>query len=56
MTCSVCSHTVDGPPSPGHGLGVHPECLSTGLLQDAALAAVELIAAVVAPTVIVWAG
>ena len=53
MTCSVCSHTIDGTP---HGLEVHPECLSTGLLQDAALAAVELIAAVVAPTVIVWAG
>ena len=47
MTCSVCSRELDGAP-------VHPECLPAALLAEAIVAAVELIAVVVAPAVIVW--
>jgi hypothetical protein len=47
MTCRVCARPLEAAP-------VHPECLPSALLAEALLAAVELIAVVVAPAVIVW--
>ena len=51
VTCMVCSQLISE-----RGVAVHAECLAAGLLQEAVLAAALLIATVVAPTVIVWAG
>ena len=48
MTCAVCARPAR--------VDVHPECMPAGLLQEALLAAAELIAVVAAPTIIVMAG
>jgi hypothetical protein len=50
MTCPLCSLPVVG------DAGVHPSCLPAGLLRDALVSLVELIAVVATPVVIVWAG
>jgi hypothetical protein len=49
MTCAVCEHPLE------HGAEVHPACVPAGLLRELIVAAAELIAVVVAPTVIVMA-
>jgi hypothetical protein len=50
MTCPVCSMPVVG------GAPVHPSCVPAGLLRDAVVSLVELLAVVATPVVIVWAG
>jgi len=50
MTCTVCAQALDG------DFVAHPECVPAGVLREAALAVLELLAVVASPVVIVWAG
>ena len=49
MTCAVCELRLDGEPV------VHASCVPAGLVREAALALLELIAVVTTPVVVVWA-
>jgi hypothetical protein len=49
--CLHCEQPLGDPSMP-----VHPECLAGGVAEEAVAGLLELIAAVVAPAVIVWAG
>jgi hypothetical protein len=48
--CVVCSRATDG------AVEVHPECVGSGLLREAVLGLAELLAVIMTPVVIVWAG
>jgi hypothetical protein len=49
VTCAVCDSPLDGEAV------VHASCVPTGLMRDAALTVLELIAVVATPLIVVWA-
>jgi hypothetical protein len=55
-TCSICLDPIDGPQLGDPGDAMHPACLADHLPQDAAVALGGLIALVLAPPILVWAG
>ncbi|WP_157591927.1 hypothetical protein [Solirubrobacter soli] len=50
MTCAVCGMGLDGEPV------AHASCVPAGLLREAALTVLELIAVAATPMIVVWAG
>ena len=54
--CTHCSLPVDGDALTQGGLLLHPACLSGRVATEAMVGLLGLVAAFVAPAVIVWAG
>jgi hypothetical protein len=50
--CDICGRPLEG----ADLAGMHPECLAERLPQDVAVAVVGMLALVLAPALLVWAG
>jgi hypothetical protein len=57
-SCAICDLAIDGAPltDPQTGSGYHPRCAVERLPQDAVVRLLGVLALVVVPSVLVWAG
>jgi hypothetical protein len=57
-TCAICGLPIHGPcmRDPEGGSNFHPACFAQHLPEDAIVALIALIAVVVAPVIVLWAG
>ncbi len=54
--CVGCGHPVDGPAVAGPSGVAHPACLAAYLPADGVAVVLAVLAAVLAPVAVVWAG
>jgi hypothetical protein len=56
--CSICGRLIEGPciSDPESRGTFHPACLGERLPQDAIVALISVLALVLAPPIVVWAG
>ena len=57
-TCAFCHHAIEGPglADEATGTAFHPACAAERAPGDLLVAVLTLVAAVLAPAVVVWAG
>jgi hypothetical protein len=54
--CAICHDPLEGPGVGDPGSEIHPACLADRLPQDAVVALGSLVALVLAPPIVIWAG
>jgi hypothetical protein len=54
--CTICRDPLEEPGVGDPGDAMHPACLAERLPQDAVVALGSLIALVLAPPIVIWAG
>jgi|1185.fasta_scaffold298560_2 hypothetical protein len=57
MTCPLCTDPIDGAHlvDPDSGATLHPACFAARLPHDALVLALEALALIAVPTVVLWA-
>jgi len=57
-TCAICHHAIEGPglADEATGTAVHAACAAERAPGDLVVAVLALVASVLAPAVVVWAG
>jgi hypothetical protein len=54
--CTICRHPIEERGLGDPGNAIHPACLADRLPQDAVVAVGGLLALLLAPPIIIWAG